>query len=125
MSLLNDTAASMMLGGIATKNENMGQALSVLKDVLAKTASDGPTQEQFENAKRYLTGSYLLDFDTNAKLASSLLRIWLEGKSPDFVEKRNAGIERVTIENVRRVARQTLAWEQFNVTVVGKPQMPQ
>lgn len=124
VSLLNDTAASIMLGGMATKNESMGQALSVLRDVLAASAAEGPSQEKFENAKRYLTGSYLLDFDTNAKLAGSLLGIWLEGKSPDFVEKRNAGIARVTIQDVKRVAREVLAWDRVNVIVVGKPSMP-
>ena len=126
ISLLNDTVAStIMLGGMATKNENMAQALSVLKDALAKTAADGPTNEQFENAKRYLTGSYLLDFDTNAKLAASLLRIWLDGKTPDFVDTRNAGIERVKLDDVKRVAREALAWNRINITIVGKPSLPQ
>ena len=121
VSLLKDTAASILLGGMATKNESMGEALAVLKQVLARTVKEGPTQEQFENAKLYLTGSYLLDLDTNAKLAGSLLGIWREGKRPDFIEKRNGDIERVALDDVRRVARETLAWERFNVTIVGKP----
>lgn len=124
VSLIQDTAASIMLGGMATKNENMGQALSVLKDVLAYTAADGPSLEQFDNAKRYLTGSYLLDFDTNAKLARALLTTWLEGKAPDFVEKRNGGIQAVRIEDVKRVAREALAWDRLNVMVVGKLSLP-
>ena len=36
-----------------------------------------------------------------------------------------AGIERVTIEDVKRVAREVLAWDRLNVTVVGMPSMPQ
>ena len=124
ISLLSDQAAAVMLGGMATKNENMGEALSVLREVLARTASNGPTSEQLENAKQYLTGSYLLDFDTNAKLAGALQRIWIEGRGPEFVEARNELIKRVTLADVKRVARAALAADAFNITIVGKPTLP-
>lgn len=124
ISLLSDTAQSIMLGGMATKNENMGEALGVLKDVLTRTAANGPTLEQFENAKLYLTGSYLLDFDTNGKLANSLLRIWREGRSPKYMDERNVGIERTTLDDVKRIARSSLAWERFNITIIGKGLVP-
>ena len=51
--LLSDSTASLLLGGFATKNEVMGTALGVVREVLATKARDGPTQAQFENAKRY------------------------------------------------------------------------
>ena len=120
ISLLSDQAASIILGGMATKNENMGKALGVLRGVLSRTAASGPTLEQLENAKQYLTGSYLLDFDTNAKLAGSLQRIWIEGRRPEFVETRNELIKRVTLADVQRVARAALAADAFNITIVGK-----
>jgi zinc protease len=123
LSLIHDQAASVMLGGMATKNENMREALAVLRTILEATAANGPTPEQFENARKYLTGSYLLDFDTNAKLGSSLLRIWLEGKGPDFIDKRNAGIDRVTLADVKRVARDILKPDRLIVTVVGQPKL--
>ncbi len=119
VSLINDAAASVMLGGMATKSENQNEALSVLKQVLQRTSADGPTAEQVDNAKRYLTGSYVLDFDTNTKLASSLLRLWLEGRGPEFIDARNEAIRRVTIDDVRRVARGMLAWDRYNLVIVG------
>ena len=123
-SLLADPAVAVMLGGMSTKNENMAQAVGVLRDVLARIAATGPGQAQFENAKRFLTGSYLLDFDTNAKLADSLLRVWGDGRQPAFIDTRNATITRVTLDEVRRVARDMLTWDRFNVVIVGKPMMP-
>jgi zinc protease len=121
--LLRDTVTSFLLGGFSTKNEVMGTALGVVKDVLVSTARDGPTPAQFENAKRYLTGSYLLDFDTNAKVANSLLGIWLEGKTPDYLVTRNQAINRVTIADVKRVAGDVLATDRLLVTIVGKPKL--
>lgn len=123
-SLNQDTLASFMLGTFATKNENMSAALDVVRDVLARTARDGPAQAPFENAKRFLVGSFLLDFDTSANVASSLLRIWLDGEGPEALKARRDKINGVTIEDVRRVAREVLKADQLIVTVVGKPNLP-
>ena len=121
--LLRDTTTTFLLGGFATKNEVMGTAWGVVKDVLAATARDGPTPAQFENAKRYLTGSYLLDFDSNAKVANSLLQIWLEGKGPDYLLARNQRINAVTLADAKRVAGEVLVADRLLVTIVGKPKL--
>jgi zinc protease len=119
VSLINDPTASIMLGGMATKSENMREALSVLRASLERIAGEGPTAEQVDNAKLYLTGSYVLDLDTNTKLANSLLRLWIGGRAPEFLDTRNDAIRRVGLADVRRVARDVLAWERFNLVVVG------
>jgi zinc protease len=121
--LPNDTIASLILGGFATKNENMGAALGVVRDVLASTARDGPTKSQFDNAKQYLVGSFLLDFDTNAKVANSLLTIWLRGNGTDYLTARNRRVNAVTLEDVKRVAREVLKVDRLMVTIVGKPKL--
>ncbi len=120
LSLIHDAKASILLGGMATKSENMDEARRVLMEVLGRIATQGPAQEPFANAKRYLTGSYLLDFDTNAKLASSLLKLWLEGRPSEYVAERNARIDRVTLDDVKRVARQVLDPARLSMTIVGR-----
>jgi zinc protease len=95
----------------------------VLQEVLVRTAREGPNASQFENAKRYLTGSFLLDFDTNAKVASSLLSIWVDGERPDYLQRRNQKINAVTLADVKRVAREVLNTQALIVTIVGKPQL--
>jgi zinc protease len=123
-SLEHDSLTSFMLGTFATKNETMQPALSVLKDVLVRTARDGPTTPEFENARQYLTGSFLLDFDASGKIASSLLRIWLDGEGPDAIVARGRRINNVTLGDVKRVARQALETGELLVTVVGRPTVP-
>jgi zinc protease len=121
--LLRDTITSLMVGGVATKNEAMGAALDVMRDVFIDVARNGPTPSQFDNAKRYLTGSYLLDFDTNAKVANSMLGIMLDGESPDYLSSRNQKIDAVSLDDVRRVAATVLKPDRFVVTIVGKPNL--
>lgn len=119
VSLINDTVTASILGGMATKSENMTEALSVLKDVLRRVRETGPTPEQVDNAKLYLTGSDVLDFDTNTKLAGSLLRHWLSGKTIDQLSTRNDAIRAVSVDDVRRIAGAVLDWDRFNLVVVG------
>ena len=122
--LENDSVAALVLGTFATKNENMRPALGVINDVLVRTAREGPTPAEFENAKRFLTGSFLLDFDTSGKVAGSLLSIWLDGEGPEALVSRGQRIKNVSLPEVKRVAAEVLKADRLMVTVVGKPPAP-
>jgi len=109
-------------GMLQTKNETAGEALQVAREVLAKMAEQGPTQEQLDEAKTYLTGSYALRFSSNAAIANQLLGLQQQKLGIDYVEKRNALVEAVTLEQVKAQARRLLHPDRLVVTVVGKPQ---
>jgi len=113
--------ASIFSGGVATRNEAMGQSLEVIRDELKKMAEKGPSQEDLDNAKNYLIGSYPLRFDTNARIASQLLGLRMDGFGPEYVEDRNAMIAAVTLDDIKRVAKRLLATDNLIVTIVGKP----
>lgn len=115
--------ASVLAGGVATKNEEMGRSLDVIKAELKRMAAEGPTPTELENAKKYLTGSFPLRFDTNAKIANQLLGILQDDLGIDYVDKRNGLIEAVTLADVKRVASGLLKSDDLIVTIVGKPTM--
>jgi len=114
--------AGLFFGGTATKNERAAEALSVIRDEIARMASDGPTEEELDKAKRYLIGSYALRFDTSTKIASHLTSVQVDDLGIDYTDKRNSLFEAVTLEDTRRAARRLLAPGQMLVTVAGKPQ---
>jgi zinc protease len=113
--------ASIFSGGVATRNDAMGQSLDVIRDELKKMADNGPSQEDLDNAKNYLIGSYPLRFDTNAKIATQLLGLKMDGFGPEYVENRNAMIAAVTLDDMKRVAKSLLDTQNLIVTIVGKP----
>ncbi|NOT70090.1 MAG: insulinase family protein [Hyphomicrobium sp.] len=113
--------ASILAGGVATKNESMAESLSIIRTELKKMAGQGPSADDLQSAKDYLTGSYALRFDTNSKIASQLLGLKQEGFGTDYVDKRNKLIEAITLADVQRVAKRLLKEDQLIVTVVGKP----
>lgn len=114
-------AAALFAGGVATKNEEMAQSIEVIRGVFKRMADEGPTDSELANAKSYLTGSYALRFDTNSKIASQLLAIQQDDLGIDYVDRRNAEVDAVTIADVKRVAKKLLDAKQLVFLVVGKP----
>ncbi len=67
-------------------------------------AEDGPTQEELDEAKSYLKGSQMLALDTSSKLASALLQYQLDQMPIDYIEKRNAIVDAVTLDDAKKAA---------------------
>ena len=109
-------------GVLQTRNETAAEALKVAREVMAKMAEQGPTQEQLDEAKTYLTGSYALRFSSNSAIANQLLGLQQQGLGRDYVEKRNAMVEAVTLDQVKAQARRLLHPDRLIVTVVGRPE---
>ncbi|MCW2282464.1 zinc protease [Rhodoblastus acidophilus] len=122
-SMLSTPKASAgLIGATSTKNERAAESLSVIAEEAERMAAEGPTEDELEKAKKYLIGSYALRFDTSTKIAGHLLQLQQEGFGPDYLDRRNAEIEAVTLEDTRRVAKRLLGDGRFLVAVVGRPE---
>lgn len=110
------------LGGFSTRNEKAGEALQVVKETIRKMADEGPSQQELDNAKTFLTGSYALRFDSNEKIADQLLGQLQTGQPIDYFNTRNGKIEAVTLDQVKEQAKRLLDPEKLIVVVVGKPE---
>lgn len=115
--------AAMLLGQVGTKNERVGQTLSLVRAEMARMAEEGVSEEELRDAKTYLTGSYPLRFMSNSSIANQLLGIQLAGYGIGYVDERNGLIEAVTREDVARVAKRLLKPEALLVSIVGKPNL--
>ena len=109
-------------GVLQTKNQSAGEALDAAREVLKKYAEEGPNQEQLDEAKTFLTGSYALRFSSNAAIANQLLGIQQQDLGIDYIQKRNALVDAVTLDQVKAQAKRLLHPDRLIVTVVGKPQ---
>jgi zinc protease len=111
----------LYFGMLQTSNAKAAEALALVKDVLARMAAEGPTQQELDEVKSYLTGSYALRFSSNAAIAGQLLGMQQAGRPIDYVLKRNSLIEAVTLDQVKAQARRLLHPDRLLVTIVGKP----
>jgi zinc protease len=113
--------ASVWRGGVATRNEMVGQSLDIIRREMQTMADGEISQRDLDNAKSYLIGSYPLRFDANGKIASQLLELRIEGFGPEYVDHRNGLVTWVTLDDLKRVAARLFHPENLIVTVVGKP----
>src|SRR5690606_31942561 len=121
-SYLNPLArAGLIVGSVGTQNERAKESIDIISAEFARMREEGITVEELEGAKKYLTGSYALNFDTSPAIAAQLLAIRLENFGPDYIEKRNGYIEAVTLEQVNDVARRLLKPAALSWVVVGRP----
>jgi len=112
---------SILSGGVATRADAIQQSLDVIRKELKHVADEGPTPTEFENAKKYLIGSYALRFDTNSKIASQLLGLLEDDFGPEYIDNRNKMIEAITLDDAKRVAKRLLDTDNLIVTIVGQP----
>ncbi len=112
---------ALFMGGVATKNKALEKSLTVISDELKRLAEKGPSEKELENAKRYLTGSYPLRFDTSSKIASQLLWIQMDNLGVDYIDTRNQMVENVTMKQIKAVARRLIHPDRLIITIVGNP----
>jgi zinc protease len=121
-SFLDDTElVPLWLGSLATRNDQVRVSLELLRKELARMAAGEVGESELADAKTYLTGSFPLRLTSNDLVARALLgmQVWRLGL--DFLERRNALIEAVTLDDVRRVAGY-LFRRPLLVSIVGDPQ---
>lgn len=120
--LLPKDHAALYIGRVASANDRIAQAIEVIQAEWAKLAAEGVTEDELRRAKTYLTGAYPLRFDGNRPIARILVGMQMDNLSPDYVKTRNANIEAVTLEDVKRVAADLVQPEALRFIVVGQPE---
>jgi zinc protease len=115
-SLLWMEHSALFVGNTGTRADHAAETVETINREVRRMAEDGPTQKELDEAKSYLKGSQMLALDTSAKLASALLQYQLDQLPIDYIEKRNAFVDAVTLDQARTVARRL--WGQGLITVV-------
>ncbi len=108
-------------GSSSTMNDKAEEVVERIRENIARLGKDGPTDKELSDAKEYLTGSFPLAFDSNAKIAKNLMSFRQDGMALDYVEKRNDYFNAVTLEDLKRVAKQYMKPENFTFVMVGSP----
>jgi len=111
----------VVLGSVATQNDRVAESIELIREEWKRMRDNGPTAEELASAKTYLTGSFALQFDSTGRIAGTLVQLQQDGLGIDFLDKRNALIDAVTLEDARRVARRLYAPAALAFAVVGAP----
>ena len=115
-SLLWMDHSALFVGNTGTRADRAGETVEAINKEVRRMAEDGPTQQELDEAKSYLKGSQMLALDTSSKLASALLQYQLDKLPIDYIEKRNAIVDAVTLDDAKRAAKRL--WGQGLLTVI-------
>ena len=108
--------SALFIGNTGTRADRAGETLDAVEKEIRRMAEEGPTQQELDEAKSYLKGSQMLQLDTSSKLASGLLQYQLDRLPIDYLEKRNAIVDAVTLADAKAVAKRL--WGQGLLTVI-------
>ena len=114
--------AATVQGQVASANDRIAEAVSVIRDEWARAAAEGVTQAELDAAKTYITGAYPLRFDGNGPIARIMVGMQMLGLPIDYIATRNDKVEAVTLADVARVAGELLDPEGLQFVVVGQPE---
>jgi zinc protease len=119
-SLLWFRHTALIVGGTATRSDRTAEALAIIEREIKRMHDEGPTADELAKAKSFLKGSYALDFDTSTKIAARLLQIQLDGLGIDYIDRRGAMIDAVSLDDAKRAAKRLLGGDLL-VSVAGRP----
>ncbi|MEI8396902.1 MAG: pitrilysin family protein [Rhodospirillaceae bacterium] len=112
--------AALLICGGATVNAKLDEALRLIRQEWARMAETGLTAEELENTKTYLTGSFPLQFTSAEAIARTVLQVRHDNLGIDYLNRRNALINAVTLEDVKRVAKRLLDPAALTTVIIGQ-----
>jgi zinc protease len=98
---------------LQTRNDQLAEALAVMRETLQKFIDKGPTEAELEASRKNITGGFPLRIDSNAKILDYIVMIGFYGLPLDYLETFNTRVMAVNREQIvdafqRRVAPDTM-----------------
>ena len=106
--------------GVQTKNESTKTVIGEIYSQMNRIKKDKVSEQELDDAKAYLTGSFPRKLDTNRKIADFLVAIEFYELGLDYVDKYPQYIKAVNADDVQRVAGKYLDTLDMVTVVVGK-----
>ena len=105
-----------------TSSETTAKAIRSLRHEVGRMTTDEITEEELNLAKDSFLNSFVFNFDSRREIIDRQMTYEYYGYPQDFLEKTKTEIEKVTVEDVKRVAREYLRPDKMRLIVVGNDQ---
>ena len=105
--------------GLQTRNDQLEEALGVLRETLQRFHDQGPTKEELVAARKNITGGFALRIDSNSKIIEYLAVIGFYGLPLDYLETFNDKVMAVTREQIRDAFQRRVHPDVMATVIVG------
>jgi zinc protease len=114
--------SGLVLASGSTKNATAGEVLDIVKTEFGKVHDDGITETEMNEAKTYISGSFPLSLTSTERLAATLMQLRVYNLGIDYLDRRDAQIDAVTLADTKKIAEQLLDPAKLTTVMVGQPQ---
>ncbi|UCE89791.1 MAG: insulinase family protein [Pseudomonadota bacterium] len=87
--------------GMQTRNDQVGEALGLLREILTKFVERGPDADELQRAKQNITGGFPLRLDSNRDIVEYVAMIGFYKLPLDYLATFNDHINAVTAEQIQ------------------------
>jgi zinc protease len=106
---------------MSTKSQTTGKSITALYEQVQGMLMNPPTVDELQKAKDAILNSFVFKFDSKSKILNDRMRLEFSGYPADYTEKYAEQVQKVTLDDVKRVAQKYLNPGGFAVLVVGNP----
>jgi len=105
--------------GMGTKSQSTIEAIQAVREDIDNLAKQPITDEEIQHAKDAILNAFIFRLDSPDKILGERMTYEYWGYPPDWLDKYQAEIKKVTAADVNRVAAKYLHKDQLAVLVVG------
>jgi zinc protease len=108
--LVDHQHANALVVTTATRSDRAAETLSLVLQVVKQMADEGPTEAELEATKKYMVGAYAINnLDSSGAIAATLVELQLDKLGIDYMQRRAALINGVTLDQVKAAAKKLLS----------------
>jgi len=110
----------LFMVGLGTKSESTVKGVEAVLEEIDGLQAAPPSDEEVQKAKDNILNSFIFRMDSREKIVQQKVTDAFYGYPPDFMDRYQAGIGKVTREDVLRVAKKYVHKDKLAIVVVGK-----
>jgi zinc protease len=106
--------------GTFSKTESTAEAVRAVLEEIERLKTKGPSDNELENSRSYILGSFVGGRETPQQIAGDLWLIESQGLGEDYLERLLGGIAKAKRTDCERLVRETIEPSKLVIVVVGE-----
>ena len=103
-----------------TKSASLFDAISALKEEVGGIVTNPPTDDELGQAKESILNAFIFNYDSRAGILAQQMTYAYHGLPVNYLEMYRSNIEKVTKDDVVRVAKKYIHVDDLSILVVGR-----